>query len=76
MGLQTFRWVYAGCEHVAHVRTQLPYAATAAVAAGAGFLLVGVWPSAWALVPVLGLLIVMAKFFHWLSGRKDEAAPS
>jgi Na+/H+ antiporter NhaC len=66
----------AGCEHVAHVRTQLPYAATAAVAAGAGFLLVGVWPSAWALVPVLGLLIVMAKFFHWLSGRKDEAAPS
>ncbi len=50
----------AGCEHVAHVRTQLPYAVTAGLAAAAGFLLVGVWPSAWVLLFVLGLMIASA----------------
>ncbi len=50
----------AGCEHVEHVRTQLPYAATAGLAALAGFLLAGIWATPWVLVPVLALLAAMA----------------
>jgi Na+/H+ antiporter NhaC len=46
----------AGCSHVEHVRTQFPYAATAALASLAGFVLTGFWPSAWILVLVIGLL--------------------
>lgn len=59
----------AGCEHVEHVRTQLPYAATAAIAALAGFLLAGVWPTAWALLPALALLVVLALAQNWLAGK-------
>lgn len=50
----------AGCEHVEHVRTQLPYAATAGVAALVGFLLAGTWATPWVLVPVLALLAALA----------------
>ena len=63
----------AGCTHVEYVRTQLPYASTAGVAALAGFLLAAVWPSAWALVPVLALLFAMALLFHRLAGRSGPA---
>jgi Na+/H+ antiporter NhaC len=61
----------AGCTHVEHVRTQLPYASTAGVAALAGFLLAAVWPSAWVLGPVLALLFAMALLFHRLADRAD-----
>ena len=57
----------AGCEHVEHVRTQLPYALTAGVAALAGFVLAPVWNSAWALLPVLGLLVALPLLFHRLT---------
>ena len=63
----------AGCTHVEHVRTQLPYASTAGVAALAGFLLAAVWPSAWALGPVLALLFAMALISHRLAGRAGRA---
>ena len=56
----------SGCEHVEHVRTQLPYAATAAFAATVGFLLVGVWPTSWMLLPVLVLIVILALLFGWL----------
>ena len=62
----------AGCEHVDHVRTQLPYAATAAAAAAVGFLLVGKWPAAWVLLPVLALLVGLSSFFNWLSVRNVQ----
>jgi Na+/H+ antiporter NhaC len=54
----------AGCSHLEHVRTQIPYAATAGLAALAGFLLAAVWTSAWTLVPVFALLLGLALFFH------------
>ena len=54
----------AGCSHVEHVRTQLPYAATAGLAALAGFLLAAVWTSAWILIPVVALLPGLALFFQ------------
>ena len=59
----------AGCDHVAHVRTQLPYAATAAFAAVAGYLLLGVWSSSWIVVPVLLLLVAAAFALNALSGN-------
>lgn len=62
----------SGCEHVEHVRTQLPYAATAAFAATVGFLLVGVWPTSWMLLPVLGLLAATALMLGWVADRKSD----
>ncbi len=58
----------AGCDHVAHVRTQLPYAATAAAAATAGFLLAAVRPGAWTLLPVLAVLFTAA----WLLAKRSS----
>ena len=54
----------AGCPHVEHVRTQLPYAATAAVASLAGFVLATVWTSAWVLLPVIGIMLAVVLFFR------------
>ncbi len=60
----------AGCDHVAHVKTQLPYAATAALAALAGFLLLGAWSSPWTLLPVLVLMIGLALLFGSLASLR------
>lgn len=49
----------AGCPHVEHVRTQLPYAMLAAVASLAGFVLATVWTSAWILAPVIGIMLAV-----------------
>ena len=57
----------AGCDHVAHVRTQLPYAATAGAAATVGFLLAGARPGLWTLAPVLAVLVALA----WLLGKRS-----
>lgn len=54
----------AGCAHVEHVRTQLPYAGVAATASLAGFVLASAWPSAWALAPVLGLMLILVFVLH------------
>ena len=64
----------AGCEHVEHVRTQLPYAATAGFAATVGFLLAGIWPTSWMLLPVLGLLVATALALGWIASRKAGVA--
>ena len=53
----------AGCSHVEHVRTQLPYAMTAAVASLAGFVAAAIWPSAWLLIPVIGLMFGLTLLF-------------
>jgi len=57
----------AGCAHVEHVRTQLPYAATAALASLCGFVLAGIWPSAWVLLPVTGLMLALTLVFKRLT---------
>ena len=61
----------AGCDHVAHVRTQIPYAATAGVAATVGFLLAGLWPSPWTAVPMLAILFAIALTFSWLAAKRQ-----
>jgi Na+/H+ antiporter NhaC len=54
----------AGCAHVEHVRTQLPYALTAAAASLAGFVLAALWTSIWVLLPVTGILLAVVLFFR------------
>jgi Na+/H+ antiporter NhaC len=54
----------AGCAHVDHVRTQLPYAATAALASLAGFVMAAAWSSAWILVLVIGLMFALTLLFN------------
>ena len=57
----------SACDHVDHVRTQLPYAVLAAVAAlGAGYLLVGVLEvTAWVSLPLVLAVVLLS--FGWLS---------
>jgi Na+/H+ antiporter NhaC len=60
----------AGCDHVQHVRTQLPYAlAVGLVAIGCGTLPVGCGASPWLLLP-LGILILAVGLM--LIGRRTE----
>jgi Na+/H+ antiporter NhaC len=60
----------SGCDHIAHVRTQMPYAVTVGVVA----VLVGDLPSAFGLSPwlslILGSIIVVAIVRHF--GRRSE----
>ncbi len=60
----------SGCEHVAHVRTQAPYALTAATAATVGFLLAGLWPQLWTLGAALSVLVLLALLFGRLSAAR------
>jgi Na+/H+ antiporter NhaC len=63
-----------GCDHIAHVRTQLPYALTAG---GVGVIL-GQIPSAYGLHPFLSLLISVAvvfAIFRWF-GKPVDGAPT
>jgi Na+/H+ antiporter NhaC len=64
----------SGCDHVDHVRTQLPYALTAAVIAAA----VGAIPAGFGISPWIslgaGAGIVVAVI--WLAGRSAEPSPA
>jgi Na+/H+ antiporter NhaC len=54
----------AGCAHMEHVRTQMPYALTAAGASLAGFVLAALWTSPWVLLPVVAALLAVVQFFR------------
>src|SRR5699024_3022733 len=54
----------SSCDHIDHVRTQIPYALTAAVVAAVTFLLVGLTGSIWIAAPV-GLVLLAATI--WLA---------
>lgn len=61
----------AGCNHIDHVLTQLPYAVTAAVIAAAGFLVLGLTGSAMiGFVSVVGLCIVVLFILKKYSERE------
>lgn len=66
----------AGCDHMIHVSTQLPYAITVAVISAIGFLFAGFIQN-WFIV-FLGLVLLMAgmliflKYFVILSGQRKE----
>jgi Na+/H+ antiporter NhaC len=59
----------SGCDHIAHVRTQMPYAILgAAVAIACGTIPVGFGVSVWLLVP-LGIPVLALAL--WGLGKKD-----
>jgi Na+/H+ antiporter NhaC len=63
----------SGCDHIAHVRTQAPYA----LAIGALGMVVGDIPTAYGLSPWISLLVgtvVIIGGVLWLGGRVDEQA--
>lgn len=48
----------AGCDHISHVSTQLPYALTVAAVSFVGYLLAGFVQNAWIVLPVSLILMV------------------
>ena len=68
----------AGCDHIRHVSTQLPYAILTAICCVVGYLVAGftkgnVWlPLITSAVLLVGALAVL----HYLSERKKETAPA
>lgn len=61
----------AGCDHVAHVKTQAPYAMTVAAVALFCFLLAGFGVPVWVLTP-LGSAIILGVI--WVLGKNPEDA--
>jgi Na+/H+ antiporter NhaC len=60
----------SGCDHLAHVETQLPYALLVGVLATAGLVLVGFGAPAWAvLIGGLGVIVAVVRF---VGRRADE----
>lgn len=57
----------AGCDHLDHVKTQLPYALTVALASFAGYVVAGIYPSPLVLgvsvVALAGLLVLFARLW-------------
>ncbi|AYC29974.1 Na+/H+ antiporter NhaC family protein [Paenisporosarcina cavernae] len=61
----------AGCNHIDHVATQLPYALISAAIAGAGYLILGLTGSIWlGLVGVIVILVIL--FFIWGTQGKNN----
>jgi len=65
----------SGSDHIAHVRTQIPYAVTAAlVAAVFGFIPAGFGVPSWILLPVgIAVLVVFVKI---VGKRVEDAVPA
>ena len=64
----------AGCNHMDHVTTQLPYALISAAIAGAGYLVLGFTGSIWiGLLAVIIILIIL--FTVWINAEQEERKP-
>ncbi|MDV6378904.1 Na+/H+ antiporter NhaC family protein [Sporosarcina sp. GW1-11] len=64
----------AGCNHMDHVATQLPYALVAASVATTGYFVLGLTGSVWiGLVAVIIVLIVLFTFWS-IKGKRSEAS--
>ncbi len=62
----------AGCDHISHVSTQLPYALTVAAVSFVGYLLAGFVQNAWIVLPVS--LILMAAVLLTIRAREMRKA--
>jgi Na+/H+ antiporter NhaC len=62
----------AACDHIDHVRTQIPYAATVALASLMSYIIAGIFPSSVVLVLAIGLVAVFLAVFGNLWGHKVE----
>ena len=61
----------AQCDHVNHVNTQLPYAATCAAVAFVTYVIAGFIPNAWVALPA-GIVLMIGTVFvvHFTAGKK------
>jgi len=66
----------AGCSHIAHVTTQLPYAMTVATCAAVGYLVAGMTGGSllWSFGAAAGTLVVGLLVFHARSERLEPDA--
>lgn len=62
----------AGSHHIDHVMTQIPYAALAAIASSAGFLVLGFTNNAWLSLAVSVVAIILLAVL--LKGKKDTSS--
>ncbi len=64
----------SGCDHIAHVWTQMPYAmVTATVSVAAGTIPLGYGVSVWMLLPLQAALLVAAVFILGRKACEDES---
>ena len=61
----------AGCDHIDHVRTQLPYALVAAGASIAGYIVAGASESPWSLILAIAIAVALVLV---LGGRWHQSA--
>ncbi len=62
----------AQCDHITHVNTQLPYAIMVAVVSFFAYILAGVVPKAYVVLPVAILLMVVVLLGVWLLQRSQK----
>lgn len=62
----------AGCDHIAHVSTQLPYALTVAAVSFAGYILAGFVQNVWIVLPVS--LVLMAAVLLGIRAAQNKKA--
>ena len=65
----------SGCDHLSHVRTQLPYALMPAVISTIAFYVAGIWQSPWVLALAAFALSVTIYLAMRLLGRSSAATP-
>ena len=66
----------AGSDHLNHVYTQLPYAATVAGISFVMYVIAGFVQNAWICLPI-GIVLTVATLFvmKWITDRKEKASP-
>lgn len=62
----------AACDHIDHVKTQLPYAGTVALSSFIAYLVAGLFPSVVVLALAIGLVAVFLVVFGKIWGQKVE----
>lgn len=64
----------AGCNHIEHVRTQIPYAVLAAVSAFIGYLIIGVTQSSAVVALPIAIVILVVLYFGAIKifGKRTE----
>lgn len=62
----------AGCDHIDHVKTQLPYAVTVAIASFISYIVAGIFPSYIVLALAIVLLTVLVTVFGKIWGQRLE----
>ena len=62
----------AGCNHMDHVTTQLPYALICAVMAAVGYVILGITGSVW--IGLVGVIVILVVLFSVLTMKAKKEA--